>query len=289
MVVLAAVWVVGMAAQVSLYAAEKTETTKEDLQEGEKQEKEKTGRFRLTLSEAGKEDIRLAGGRFAVYEKTGGKKAGELVTGEDGSASIELAEGDYILKETAAPEGYLLSEESINVTVQRGEVWTLAFVNKKENVTDKEKETVSSRQEEKGTLQILNAGAGTGEKLSGGVFYVYDSKGTKVKETEVSEGKADLLLCEGDYYLKEVKAPDGYLVESARIWFHIQEGTVTVAEITSERHENYLAGRNPQEIFPKTGERLPVLRYILAAACFGVSAWCGLCLRQMKKRRGVCS
>lgn len=288
MVFLAALWTFGMAVPEPAYAAGREGITEEQTQEGDKQQIRETGSFRLVLSEEGDKDRRLAGGRFAVYEKTGGKKAGELVTGGDGSAGMELAEGDYILKESAAPEGYLLSEETLDVSIQKGESWTLVFVNRKEDDTGKGKGDDPGRKDEKaGILQIINAGEGTGEKLSGSVFYVYDSSGTKMGEAAVSGGKAELSLSAGDYYLEEMKAPEGYLVESARIWFCIRKGAVTVAEITSERDRDFLTGKNPQELIPKTGERFPVLRYILAAACFGVSLWCVLCLRQRKEGRDL--
>ena len=161
-------------------------------------------------------------------------------------------------------------------------------MNRKEDGAGKGKEDAPGRKEEKaGLLQIINAGEGTGDRLSGGMFYVYGSSGVKVEEAAVSRGKAELSLPEGDYYLKEMKAPEGYLVESARIWFRIREGAVTVAEITSERDRDFLTGKNPQELIPKTGERFPVLRYILAADCFGVSLWCCLCLRHRKEGRDL--
>lgn len=288
MVFLAALCTLGMAVPEPAYAAEKEESAEGRLADGGGQQIRETGSFRLVLSEEGDKDRRLAGGRFAVYEKAGGKKAGELVTDKDGRAGMELAEGDYILKESAAPEGYLLSEETLDVSIQKGESWTLGFVNRKEDGAGKGKEDAPGRKEEKaGLLQIINAGEGTGDRLSGGMFYVYGSSGVKVEEAAVSRGKAELSLPEGDYYLKEMKAPEGYLVESARIWFRIREGAVTVAEITSERDRDFLTGKNPQELIPKTGERFPVLRYILAADCFGVSLWCCLCLRQRKEGRDL--
>lgn len=125
MVFLAALCTLGMAVPEPAYAAEKEESAEGRLADGGGQQIRETGSFRLVLSEEGDKDRRLAGGRFAVYEKAGGKKAGELVTGKDGRAGMELAEGDYILKESAAPEGYLLSEETLDVSIQKGESWTL--------------------------------------------------------------------------------------------------------------------------------------------------------------------
>ncbi|MBR3295393.1 MAG: VaFE repeat-containing surface-anchored protein [Clostridia bacterium] len=57
----------------------------------------------------------------AVYEVTDeqGNKAGELVTGSDGNSNTikGLREGKYFIKETKAPDGYLISGEVKEVTV----------------------------------------------------------------------------------------------------------------------------------------------------------------------------
>ena len=112
------------------------------------------------------------------------------------------------------------------------------------------------------------------------MFAVFASSGRRIGEVTAEEGGAKLSLPVGDYCLKEREAPAGYLLEKARILFRVREGEVTLVEITSERDENYLVGRDPREIIPKTGEGLPVLRYVFAAFCFGAAALCGFYLRR---------
>ena len=60
-----------------------------------------------------------------------------------------------------------------------------------------------------GTLRIQNAAAGTGERLSGAVFAVYEKDGAKAGEVTLQEGTVSLSLPAGDYYLKQLKAPSG--------------------------------------------------------------------------------
>ena len=264
-----------MATPAPAYAADGTQTGTGQPEDGKELE---TGSVFLTLSDGEDKEKKLSGGVFAVYEGAGAEKAGELVTGKDGRAFMELPRGDYILRESAAPEGYLLSGESACISVQPGEAWELAFAN--ERTSGRETPREEEKKERTGTLKIANSGAGTGEKLSGAVFAVFESSGRRVGEVTAEEGGAKLSLPAGDYYLKEREAPAGYLLEEARILFRIREGEVTLAEITSERDGNYLVGRDPREVIPKTGEAFPALRYVLAAFCFGTAALCGFYLRR---------
>ena len=130
-----------------------------------------------------------------------------------------------------------------------------------------------------GTLRIQNAAAGTGEKLSGAVFAVYEKGGTKAGELTLKEGAASLPLPAGDYYLKQQKAPSGYGVEPARIVFSISERETTLAEVTSEID---LANVNPQDIIPKTGQIPPVWAYALSMLCFAAAFFCGFKLWRME-------
>ena len=130
-----------------------------------------------------------------------------------------------------------------------------------------------------GTLRIQNAAAGTGDKLSGAVFAVYEKGGTKAGELTLKEGAASLPLPAGDYYLKQQKAPSGYGVEPARIVFSISEGETTLAEVTSEID---LANVNPQDIIPKTGQIPPVWAYALSMLCFAAAFFCGFKLWRME-------
>ena len=129
-----------------------------------------------------------------------------------------------------------------------------------------------------GTLRIQNAAAGTGERLSGAVFAVYEKDGAKAGDVTLQEGTASLSLPAGDYYLKQRKAPSGYGVEPARIVFAISKGEITLAEVTSEID---LTNVNPQDIIPKTGQTPPVRAYALSILCFAAALLCAVKLHRM--------
>ena len=149
---------------------------------------------------------------------------------------------------------------------------------KQETEPKKEEAKSQAAQRDSGTLRIQNAAAGTGERLSGAVFAVYEKDGAKAGEVTLQEGTASLSLPAGDYYLKQRKAPSGYGVEPARIVFAISKGEITLAEVTSEID---LTNVNPQDIIPKTGQTPPVRAYALSILCFAAALLCAVKLHRM--------
>lgn len=133
-----------------------------------------------------------------------------------------------------------------------------------------------------GTVLIVNAAAGTGEKLSGAGFAVYEN-GHKVTDAEINGGETKLDLPEGEYYLRQQKTPSGYLPEKTSISFSVLWGKTTVVDITSELD---LENVNPQDIIPKTGETVPVRIYACSIFCLMTAALCGIKLRHPEKRHG---
>lgn len=129
---------------------------------------------------------------------------------------------------------------------------------------------------EAGMLRIRNVGAGTGERLSGAVFAVYGDGGKRAELT-AQNGEAEVMLPEGEYYLKETRAASGYGVEEDGIRFAVTAGGTVLVEVTSEAD---LENTDPRELIPKTGEDIPAGNYALAVCCFLAAALCGYALRR---------
>lgn len=157
----------------------------------------------------------LSGAEFGLYAKedikAGDKvlvKADELltkaVTGEDGKAVFEqdLPFGTYYIKELAAPDGFVSSDEQIEVTAkyQGQEVKTVKL------------ETVFRNAPT--TTEFTKSDITTGVELDGATLTILDSDGKEVEKWTSVKGKAHVIkrLHVGKTYtLREEFAPYGYL------------------------------------------------------------------------------
>lgn len=187
----------------------------------------KTGTVKIVKVDADDKGKTLSGAVFSVYETATGKKVGELLTGKDGTASLELPEGDFTLRETTAPEGYALSTESISVHLKAGETRELTVTNHKDAA-------------EPGTLRVVKVDKDGKKKLKDAVFGVYDADSDKKLDeiTTDRKGVAELELPVGDYYLRELEAPDGYERSEKRINFSIKAGETTEKTVKNSKEDS---------------------------------------------------
>ena len=155
------------------------------------------------------------GNRHVIYAKDTLVKT--VTTNKNGEAVIkDLPLGKYRVKETKAPAGFVLNPDSQEV----------AFIYKDQNTPEIEEKLEFSNERQKVELSVEKQDAETGKALKGATFGLYNkeaiSSGDKVivkadtllqEITSNEKGKAaftlDLPL--GRYYVKELKAPAGYV------------------------------------------------------------------------------
>ena len=128
----------------------------------------------------------------------------------------EIPYGEYIVREIEAPTGYIFSDESYPVTVSEdGDVVEITAVNKPI------------------TIEISKVNV-YGEELIGAEMQLIDSEDNVVDEW-VSDGTNHVVskLGAGEYVLKEIAAPDGYVI-ATDIKFTVDVyGNVTVENVDS--------------------------------------------------------
>lgn len=167
----------------------------------------KTGSLELFKYNDSDRDLPVSGGTYALYNSKG-EKVKSAVTNESGRAFFDNLEwGNYTVKETKAPEGYLLNENSYRVTINRENVVTMQQV----KTFDKQEDTlVTITKLEKDTkgVQLTTTISGVPFKL----YRVLDQKEEFVADY-VTDKNGEILINEliyGDYVLKETRSPAGY-------------------------------------------------------------------------------
>lgn len=159
----------------------------------------------------------LSGAEFTLYDEDG-KVVDKAVTGSDGTVSFEdLETGNYVLKETKAPEGYVLDENETDITISGSQTKTYTFTNKKEEP------------KKPGRIEIIKTDE-KGKLLSDAWFSLIDEKGSTLQNVETVNGRAVFEnVPAGKYTVKEVQAPEGYEPSSQAVSVTVgSEETVTV-------------------------------------------------------------
>ncbi|OJG49852.1 hypothetical protein RV06_GL002009 [Enterococcus haemoperoxidus] len=187
---------------------------------------------KVGLTKVGEGSRPIAGAKFAVYRAKGSSE--ELVqidgkeyieAGEDGHLDIDkLGPGYYKIIEIEAPHGYVINKQPIYFTVKAGEETTPPV----EEVSIVNYEVgIKARKVAKGEL--------VSEPLAGAEFEIHDENGKVVNAYDKEDNAITRLISGvdgeifakglkgGTYTLVEVKAPSGYLLNSAPKTFTIKE------------------------------------------------------------------
>ncbi|MFE7376587.1 SpaA isopeptide-forming pilin-related protein [Bacillus cereus] len=228
-----------------------------EIKIGNKKLPDPIGKIKLVKIDTSDKNKKLAGAKFHI-EDAKGKVVGELITDEKGEAiSKELPIGNYTLVEKEAPKGYELLKDKVAVKVEKEAVVEIKIGNKKlpdptgqfeiEKVDDKD----------------INL------KLQGAVFQVLDKEGKEVARLTTDEkGKVisnQLVL--GKYTIKEIKAPNGYMLLRDPIEIEITEA-VRTQKITVKNAKN-------NWIIPNTGGSGTTFFYLIGITLmFGVLYFC---------------
>ncbi|AIE36678.1 SpaA isopeptide-forming pilin-related protein [Bacillus thuringiensis] len=170
----------------------------------------------------------LAGAEFTLYDRTGKTVIRKITTDKDGIAKFNNLKRDkYLLKETKAPEGYVISwdlKQGKIVELGTQETTTYKLANKK--FVGKVVLTKSDDLNKNVTLQ-------------GAVFTLLDKDQKIISEHEklTTNDKGQITvdnLKPGTYYLKEIKAPEHYQLDDRLIEFTIEEDQTTVINKTAQ-------------------------------------------------------
>ena len=159
---------------------------------------------------------RIAGVKFEI-RKMNGEIIGAYTTDSDGVIYLPEAEsGWYTVTEQEAASGYLLDTTPHRIEVKDGQTATLEITNHK-----------SSR------ILLHKVDKATGKGIYGAVFLLYDSSHNPIGEYVTDQDGyiyADEGLADGRYYLREIKAAPGYVLDPELKTIYVRYGSTTEIE-----------------------------------------------------------
>ena len=159
---------------------------------------------------------RIAGVKFEI-RKMNGEIIGTYTTDSDGVIYLPEAEsGWYTVTELEAASGYLLDTTPHRIEVKDGQTATLEITNHK-----------SSR------ILLHKVDKATGKGIYGAVFLLYDSSHNPIGEYVTDQDGyiyADEGLTDGRYYLREIKAAPGYVLDPELKTIYVRYGSTTEIE-----------------------------------------------------------
>ena len=159
---------------------------------------------------------RISGVKFEI-RKMNGEIIGAYTTDSDGVIYLPEAEsGWYTVTELEAASGYLLDTTPHRIEVKDGQTATLEIINHK-----------SSR------ILLHKVDKATGKGIYGAVFLLYDSNHNPIGEYVTDQDGyiyADEGLADGRYYLREIKAAPGYVLDPELKTIYVRYGSTTEIE-----------------------------------------------------------
>lgn len=159
---------------------------------------------------------RISGVQFEI-RKMNGEIIGSYTTDNNGVIQLpELESGWYTVTELKAASGYLLDTTPHRIEIKDGQTATLEITNHK-----------SSR------ILLHKVDKATGKGIYGAVFLLYDSNHNPIGEYVTDQNGyiyADEGLEDGRYYLREIKAAPGYVLDPELKTIYVRYGSTTEIE-----------------------------------------------------------
>ena len=181
---------------------------------------------KIAIKKTDEDNRILSGAEFTLYDEDGKLVAGG-VSGSDGTLSFDSLEyGTYVIKETKAPQGYIIIVDETEVVINSEAVKTFTFTNKKEEpvkpeIPDPETPVVPAY----GRITINKVDENS-MALAGAEFTLYNGN-NEVLDTAASDESGRIVfenLEDGKYFVRETKAPEGYEIVTDALTVDVTEG-----------------------------------------------------------------
>ena len=156
----------------------------------------------------------LAGAVFEIFDDDGIVYCTMTTDSHGYAVSIDLPIGSYHIREIQAPNGYVISDEIIDVVVTTEDKNTIVF----------------ERYNHKNEFTFRKTDVSTGRPVAGAVFEIYSASGRLFATVTTDEnGEFGITaIPAGRYTMIEIEAPEGYALSSQTYSFEVDEnGNIT--------------------------------------------------------------
>ena len=179
------------------------------------------GKVKVSKVDKDNNNILLGNVEFEVTDKDGYKYIGR--TNKDGILEIDnIRTGKITIKETKTNNEYVLSKENYYLEIKHNKTSEITIENEKK----------------KGEIEVYKTDSDNKEiKLKGVEFEVLDSNKNVVDTIKTNENgyaKTKRLII-GEYYLKETKTNNKYLLNKELIKVNVEEDVVSTLNITNKK------------------------------------------------------
>lgn len=165
---------------------------------------------RVAITKVDAETKKPVAGATLVLKDASGKVLDTWVTTTTTHYIRNLADGVYTVEETKTPNGYVLSKQTVSVTI---------------NANNRDVK-VSFENSKSGKLVINKIDADTKQAIAGATLVLKNSAGKVVDTwTTTTSGHAISNLTPGTYTVEETKAPDGYALSKEVVKVNVTSTT----------------------------------------------------------------
>jgi len=186
-----------------------------------------TGRLLITLRAQGTNAL-LGGGIFEIRRAMDNELIATIMTDYFGEAAIDLPIGDYFVREIEPSSNFIPNPNRINVRIAANRISEV-------NVTSRPILEQTPPTVETGRLLVTLRAHGTNALLSGAVFEVRSVIDNEVVATLITDGfgEATATLPIGDFFLRELQPPRGFIPNPDRINVRIAANRLNEVNITN--------------------------------------------------------
>lgn len=186
----------------------------------------------------------MSGCHFEIRHQNG-QKVGEVVTTATGSGMIgNLDPGYYVVEQTSAPAGYVITDVAKTFRAVAGQMEELTFINRS-----------------KPYIIVTGTITGTSMPVPGATYQLMDATNTQVLQTKNAGADGTVIfdnLVPGSYVVQCTGVPDGYTLATGAQSVSVSAVKAGVANFVFDRHSSIIVKAISSEGQPLEGAQFQV-------------------------------